>query len=90
MDLTKRLVEYFKKPVKETKYTPPQGYCPNCWGKQEYDHQIRKLYMDKQIDVNNHGANYSFIQNFVITYLDGIHLKKGNNGFECPTCHNKV
>lgn len=44
---------------------------------------------DKQIDVNNHEANYAFIQDFVVTHLNGIHLKKGNNSFECPTCRLK-
>lgn len=89
MDHISRLAEFFKKPVKDTKNTPPEGYCPNCWGKQEYDNQIRELYEDKQIDVNNHEANYAFIQNFVVTHLDGIHLKKGDNGLVCPTCHTK-
>lgn len=44
------------------------------------------MYDDKQIDVNNHDANYAFIQDFVVNRIDGIKLKKGNNGFECPTC----
>lgn len=89
MDLIKKLEEFFKQPEKDTRNTPPEGYCPNCWGKEEYDNQIRKLYEDEQIDVNNHEANYAFIQNFVVTYLNGIHLKKDNNEFECPTCHTK-
>ena len=59
------------------------------WGKQEYDHEIREMYKDKQIDVNNHEANYAFIQDFVVTHIDGIKLKKGNNSFECPTCRAK-
>ena len=83
------IIKYFKKPATETKGETPQGYCPNCWGKQEYDNVIREMYQDKQIDVNNHAANYSFIQDFVINKIDGIHLKKGNNSLECPTCRLK-
>jgi hypothetical protein len=80
------LLKFFKKPATETKGEAPEGLCPNCWGKQEYDHTIRELYRDKQIDVNNHSANHAFIQEFVVARVAGIHLKKGNNGFECPTC----
>ncbi|NNF74567.1 MAG: hypothetical protein HKN00_05245 [Flavobacteriaceae bacterium] len=87
--MIEQLIEFFKKPKAETKDQAPEGYCPNCWGSQEYDNQIREMYVDKQIDVNNHEANYAFIQDFVVTHLDGIHLKKGNNSLECPTCRVK-
>lgn len=80
------VINFFKQPAKETKNKTPKGLCPNCWGEQEYDNQIRELYEDKQIDVNNHNANYAFIQDFMVTHLDGIKLIKGNNGMECPTC----
>lgn len=84
-----KLITFFKKPAEETKDKTPTGFCPNCWGTQEYDNQIREMYKDKQIDVNNHEANNAFIQDFVVTHLNGIHLKKGNNSFECPTCRVK-
>ena len=35
---------------------------------------------------NNHEANYAFIQDFVVTHLNGIKLVKGNSGFRCPAC----
>lgn len=83
------LINFFKKPAKETKGEIPEGFCPNCWGEQEYDNTIRELYKDKQIEVNNHAANYAFIQDFIVTRIEGIHLKKGANGLECPTCKLK-
>lgn len=87
--MIKVLLDFFSRPQEETKNEVPQGVCPNCWGKQEYDNQIRELYKDKQIEVNNHEANYAFIQDFVVTRIDGIKLKKGNNSLECPTCKAK-
>lgn len=81
-----KLIAHFKRPASETKSEQPEGYCPNCWGNQEYDSVVRKMYQDKQVDINNHKANYSFIQDFVVENLEGIHLKKGDNGYECPTC----
>lgn len=87
--MIEKLINFFKKPAPVTKEKTPEGYCPNCWGEQEYDGVIREMYEDKQIDVNNHSANYAFIQEFVINKIEGIHLKKGNNSFECPTCKMK-
>ena len=78
---------FFKRPMDEIQGKSPEGYCPNCWGTQEYDNEIRELYKDKQIDVNNHEANYAFIQDFVVKHIDGIKLKRGKNSLDCPTCH---
>ncbi|RLD21426.1 MAG: hypothetical protein DRI54_09185 [Bacteroidetes bacterium] len=80
------VINFFKRPQAETQNEVPEGLCPNCWGEQEYDKQIRELYKDKQIDINHYEANYAFIQDFMVTHLNGIHLIKGNNGMECPTC----
>ena len=88
--MIEKLIKFFKRPKEETKCEVPEGLCPNCWGEQEYDGMIRDLYEDKQIEVNNHEANYAFIQEFIVTNLNGIKLKKGNNSFECPTCHLKI
>ncbi len=84
--MIKSLISFFKKSKEETQGTTPEGFCPNCWGSQEYDNQIRKQYKDQQIDVNNGNAHYAFIQKFIVTHLTGIQLKRGNNSFECPTC----
>lgn len=64
----------------------PEGICPNCWGRQEYGPTVRRLYRDKQIEVNNKGARHTFIQRFVVNRIDGIRLRKGNTGHDCPTC----
>ncbi len=88
--MVEQLISFFKKSSIETKNSVPEEMCPNCWGVQEYDNTIRELYKDQQIDVNNHNSNYAFIQQFMVTHLNGIRLKKGNNGFECPTCKMKL
>lgn len=66
------------------------GACPNCWGEQEYDKVVRELIFDKQLDVNNHEAKHSFIQDFVVNHVNGIHLQKGDRGLECPKCKRIV
>ena len=87
MSLEQKLIDFFKKPAKDTAGKVPDGFCPNCWGTQDYDNKVRTMYKDKQIDVNNHEAHYAFIQDFVVSHLDGITLKKRTDKFECPTCH---
>ena len=66
--------------------TAPKGVCPNCWGDQEYGNVIREKFKDAQINVNNKESKYAFIQDFVVTHLDGIKLKSSVHGTECPTC----
>lgn len=87
--MIEELIQFFKKSPEQTKNKVPEGLCPNCWGVQEFDNVIREMYKDKQIDVNNHNQNHSFIRDFVVTRLDGIHLIKGDNGLVCPTCRVK-
>ena len=89
MSLIETLIDFFRKPKESTAGTSPDGLCPNCWGKQEYDNVIRELYRDKQIDVNNHKANYAFVQEFIVNRVNGIRLIKGSNSSECPTCKVK-
>ena len=67
MNIIKNLTNYFNSKAEgNTTEKAPEGICPNCWGKQEYDSVIRELYEDNQIDVNNGKANLNFIQNVVV------------------------
>ena len=84
------LIDFFKKPETVTQEETPEGVCKICWGHQEYDHKIRTLYKDKQIDVNNHSANYSFIRDFVINKIDGIKLKREEDKITCPSCESRA
>ena len=85
MDLVKTIVEFFKKPEEKTVNESPQGVCSLCWGYQAYDGKIRKLYKDKQVDVNNHQDSYMLIQGFVKENIDGYKLKDGTVHV-CPNC----
>jgi len=87
MYLIESILAFFKKPKEETKGQVPEGVCVNCWGVQEYDHMIRDMYKDRQIDVNNHEEHYAFIQDFVVNHIKGIHLIKENDKLTCPKCH---
>ena len=80
------ILKFFKKNPKSSNDEAPEGVCPNCWGKQEYDGTVRELIKDKQIDINNSKDAHAFIQKFVVERIDGITLKKGTSGLECKMC----
>lgn len=82
------LSHFFKKETDDFDNVP-KGVCPNCWGDQEYGNVIREKYKDIQIEVNNRESKHAFIQDFVVTHLNGIKLKSTVHGSECPTCKMK-
>ena len=63
----------------------PEGICPNCWGKQEWEGNFYK-----KIKVNNitpqHDTYNSFIHK-IAEKLDKITLK--DDLLICETCHMK-
>ncbi len=87
MSFAQRLLDHLLTPQADRATDQAPGTCPNCWGHQGWDGKIRDLFADKQIDINNHKESHAFIQDFVVNHIDGIRLKKGNDGFACPHCH---
>lgn len=88
MDFYDQIINYFKKPESETKDTTPEGVCPVCWGYQEYDHEIRTIFKDDQIDVINNRKKYTQTKRFLKEKIEGIRLKEGEVE-ECPECGEK-
>ncbi|CAA0208609.1 conserved hypothetical protein [Tenacibaculum maritimum] len=83
MNIITNLKNYFKKKSEgDETLKAPEGICPNCWGKQEWDGE----YYTK-IKVNNitpeHNTYNSFI-NEVAQKLDKITLKE--DVLICETC----
>lgn len=89
MDIIDNIIQYFKSENKKEELVSPEGTCPVCWGKQEYDGKIRTLLKDKQIEINNHKASYMIIQEFMTHNIDGVELKEGIIK-ECPKCSTKI
>lgn len=85
IDIIDNITHYFKNPKTHKEDSSPEGTCPLCWGRQEYDGKIRNLLKDKQVDVNNHKESYMLIQNFMKHNIDGVKLKKGVINI-CPNC----
>ncbi|NNL16822.1 MAG: hypothetical protein HKO81_09305 [Flavobacteriaceae bacterium] len=60
----------------------PEGVCPNCWGKQEWDNEFYKIKKSKDSLPESEVYN-SFIKDVVIK-LDKITLTKDT--YTCETC----
>ena len=86
MSLLDTLSAFFARPAEERADDAPEGVCPNCWGRYEYDGEIRQIARDRQIDVNNGAERYAFIQDFVVTHIEGIRLRNDGRGAICPKC----
>ncbi len=83
MSLLDNLKSYFsKKRNNENIQIAPEGVCPNCWGKQEWDGEFYK-----KIVANNITPEHNTYNNFiheVAEKLDKITLKEDK--YVCQTC----
>lgn len=82
--LFENIKNYFrKKEQNEQTGNAPEGVCPNCWGKQEWEgeyyHQLKAQNITPESDTYN-----SFIKEFVTKHIDGIAIKKDT--YVCTTC----
>jgi hypothetical protein len=65
----------------------PEGFCPNCWGKQEYGGNFYEAVEKENIDLNNVKARKGWIQAYAAEHLEGIKLKATTPGnYECQIC----
>ena len=86
MNIIENLKSYFnKKYNNEGTGESPEGVCPNCWGKQEWDGHFYKKLKAKNITPEDNTYN-SFIHE-VAEKLDKIALKEDT--YTCETCNVK-
>lgn len=86
MDIAKSIKNYFKaKESHQSIAASPEGICPNCWGRQEWEGNYFKLMKARNITPESNTYN-NFI-NEVVQKLDKITLKE--DSYECTTCHMK-
>jgi len=65
---------------------PPNEYCPNCWGRQEYEGQYFDAVYREHIDLNNVTNKKGWIQAYATEHLEGIKLISDGELMECKTC----
>ena len=86
MNLKESLKRFFKaKANNQETGTAPEGVCPNCWGREEWEGDFYKHIKAKNITPESNTYN-NFI-NKVVSKLDKITLKEDT--YECTTCNIK-
>lgn len=80
------LLAYLKKSSEHSKESAPNGYCPNCWGKQEYGGKFYKAVKNYKTDINTIDPKSGWIQDYVNKNLSGIQLQKKNDELVCQNC----
>lgn len=63
-----------------------EGYCPNCWGTQEYQNQIIVAAKKDNIDLNNISAKKGWIQAYAAQHLTGLRIQYGTKKSGCIHC----
>lgn len=87
MNLAENLKRFFKaKETGQTDAKAPEGVCPNCWGRQEWDGEYYKVIKARNITPESNTYN-NFI-NEVAMKLDKITLNEDT--YQCSTCKMKT
>ena len=83
-----KLLDYLKSILKAKKeiQTEPSGYCPNCWGRQEYGGKFYKAVKTEGINTENIEAKKGWIQAYAQKNLTGIELNKQDSKLICNNC----
>ena len=80
------LIEFVKNHLNGTSTETPEGFCPNCWGTQEYEGKFVKAIHQEQIDLNNVDNKQGWVQAYATKHFEGIKLKETEDYYECPSC----
>jgi len=70
----------------EKKAEAPEGFCPNCWGRQEYSGQFFDAMKNEGIDANNASEKRGWIQDYADKHLAGLNMKKEDSDLVCQKC----
>lgn len=86
MNLIENIKTYFKNKTENKELVnAPEGVCPNCWGKQEWDGEYYKFVKGENGNPSNETYN-SFVKD-VARKLDKITIHKDT--YTCETCNVK-
>lgn len=69
-----------------TEIVTPEGFCPNCWGRQEYEGQFFEAMENQEVDINNINDKKGWVQDYADKHLSLIHLKKEGENHICAKC----
>lgn len=80
MSIVKRLLAFLNKEnQKQCKEQTPEGFCPNCWGREEYGGKFYEASL-------KNGKELGWVQNYAKKYLREIALRKKGDVLACSNC----
>ena len=84
MSIIQNIKNYFNSKAEgNTPEKAPEGICPNCWGKQEWEGDFYKLNKGSKLVGNDQTYN-SFINKIVESNVSGMVINE--DSYECETC----
>lgn len=87
MDLVQSIKRFFRAKSNNQETGPaPEGICPNCWGKQEWEGEYYKQMKSRNI-TSESDTYTNWIKEFVTKHIEGIALKEDT--YICTTCNVK-
>ena len=87
MNLVQSLLNFLKKKDTPEEHSFPEGFCPNCWGREEYgrnfDERVKKQHLYDE------DSKVGWINDYANKHLKGISLNPSGNGEEliCEGCN---
>jgi uncharacterized protein YbaR (Trm112 family) len=65
----------------------PEGFCPNCWGQQEYSGKFYEAIKNEGVDINSLNPKKGWIQDYAEKNLNTIILQhREDESLVCPRC----
>ena len=86
MSLSDNLLSFLKKKKSKELEETPNGFCPGCWGRQEYGGKFYDAVYNHNKLNKSDSPQKGWIQDYADKNLYGIQLNYENDLYECPSC----
>lgn len=85
------LLETIKNHLSKKISTPntPDGLCPNCWGRQEYEGEFFEAVKADGLNTLNLESKKGWVEAYIEKNLTGIQLQPTDSGLVCNYCHTR-
>lgn len=87
MNLTDNIKTFLRLKANNEPVLAPKGFCPNCWGRQEYGGKLYEAMKNEGVNVTNIDLKKGWIQDYLSKNLSGIVLQKKGESQTCGVCY---
>ncbi|MFK7934438.1 MAG: hypothetical protein AB8G22_13080 [Saprospiraceae bacterium] len=86
MNLAQSLLNFLKGKKNNEAVKAPEGFCPNCWGRYEYEEKMFEAVKNENVDINSTNPNLGWVQEYANKHLSAIELKAAGEDLVCQKC----